>query len=259
VHGQPDSINKKTANRMNTYDYDMISRYVDGEMTAEEKQAFEQQLMQDAELKKEVELYREVNVALQSQLHPDEGEKALRLTLEDLRQQHFKTSGAKVIQMRRNRWLAAAAAAAVILAVLIWSPWIQFDLYSQFAQIEMSTMAERGTPADSLKQEVVQKFNNKKFEEAIPMFETILAQDSADAYHRYFYAIALLETDQVEKSRAELTQLYNGTSIYRYDAAYYMALSYLKQKDRTTCTQWLSRIPEDAEIYSRSERLMKKL
>lgn len=258
---------------MNTYDYDMINRYVEGEMTAGEKQAFEQQLALDAELKKEVELYREVNAALQTRLHPGEGENALRATMEELRPQYFsesqkgllrsvqsdKTTGAKVIQMGRNRWLAVVAAAAIIIALLIWSPWIQPDLYRQYAAIEMSSVAERGLPADSLKKEVVQKFNEKKFGEALPLFETILAQDSADAYHRYFYAIALLETDQLEKSRAELTRLYNGTSIYRFDAAYYQALSYLKQKDRTTCIQWLSRIPEDAEIYSRSEQLMKKL
>ena len=49
---------------MNTYDNDMINRYIDGELTEEERKAFEEQVLQDETLKKELELYREVNGVL---------------------------------------------------------------------------------------------------------------------------------------------------------------------------------------------------
>ncbi len=251
---------------MSTPDYDKISRYADGEMDAEELQAFEQMLQQDAALKKEVDLFREVNDTLKTKLYPGKDELALQSTLEEMRQQYFHNTGAKIVQFRKYRWVAAVAAAAIIIALFIWSPWSQPDLYRQYASVEMNSVAERGTPADSLLQLVTQKFNDKNFEETIPLFETLLKTDEANSYLHFYYAVALLETGQVEKSRAELNQLYNGISIFRYDAAYFMALSYLrksvpseKEKDRVACIQWLNQIPEDASIYSKGQNLLMKL
>jgi len=49
---------------MSTLDYDKISRYVDGEMNAEELKAFEEELRLDDELRKATSLYKEVNDTL---------------------------------------------------------------------------------------------------------------------------------------------------------------------------------------------------
>ena len=43
---------------MTDFDHDIISRYLDGEMEAEEKKAFEEMLQQNKALQQEVELHR---------------------------------------------------------------------------------------------------------------------------------------------------------------------------------------------------------
>ena len=244
---------------MSTHDYDIISRYIDGEMDAGELKAFEELLQQDAELSNEVTLYKEVNDTLKAKLHPDEQELALHSTLEQMKGDYFKPQ-AKVVSFHRSRWLTAAAAAAVIvIAVMVWSPWKQEDLYRQYAAIEMSTVAERGAPDDSLLKKATTDFNAKRFNEAIPALDTLVKSDSANAYTRFFLGIALLEIGQSERSRQELNQLFNGNSIFKYDAAFYIALSYMKEKNRAVSKEWLLRIPPDAGIYSKAQELLHRL
>jgi hypothetical protein len=243
---------------MSALDYEKISRYVDDEMTVEERDIFEQQLHQDEELKKKVELYREANEVLKSRLHPDEGELALSDTIKKLRGGYFNKEGtavksqAKLINLKAFRWVAAAAA-ILIIALFIWSPWSQPDVYRQYASIEMPGLAERGSSSESLQKEIAEKFNGKKFEETIPLFESALRIDSANSFLHFYYSIALLETEKLDKARQELSQL------FKYDAAFYMALSYLKEKNNTVCQQWLNKIPQDATIYPKAQQLMKEL
>jgi hypothetical protein len=244
---------------MSAYDYDMISRYVDGEMSSEELQNFEEQLQQDEELKKEVELYKEVNDVLKEKLHPSNEELNLRNSLDDLREKYFSEKPkAKIISFKRVTMYVAAAAAILLIFVFIWSPWKQ-NLFDKYASTEMSSSAERGGDTDSLIRKATVDFNDKKFTEAIPIFEEILKTDSADSYTHFYYAIALLQTDKIDQSRIELLNLYSGTSLFKYNAAFYMALSYLKENDKEHCKEWLNKIPADADVNGKAKELYSKL
>jgi hypothetical protein len=253
---------------MKEFDYDMINRYLDGEMNAEELKAFEAAMQQDADLQNEVELLRDVNTTLKIKLHPGENETALRNSLKDMNADFFsaKTEQTKIIPLSGRKWMTAVAALFIIALLLtVWQPWKKENLYQQYAAIQMPGIAERGATTDSLLKLAVENFNNKKFAEAIPPFETVL-KDSAqhpvgaeNSFFQYYYAIALLQNDQAEKSRTQLTELFNGNSLFKYDAAFYMALSYLKEKDKKACKGWLNKIPADAGPYSKAQELLKKL
>ncbi len=251
---------------MNTFDYDMISRYLDGEMNGEELKNFEALLQQDNDLQKEVALVKELNETLQMKLHPDENELALADTMKEMRGEYFsgdtaaEQSTAKIIPIKRSRWMMAAAAVFIAVVMLtIWSPWKKDSLYQHYASIEMPGVAERGVPSDSLLKLATDRFNEKKFTDALPAFETILKGDPQNSYVHYYYAIALLQSGQTERSRNELIQLVNGTSVFRYDAGFYVALSYLKEKDNANCAVWLNNIPADAGVYNKAQELLKKL
>ena len=167
---------------MKEFDYDMINRYLYREMNAEERKTFEIQMQQDAELKNEVDLLKDVNTTLKIKLHPGENELALRNSLQDLRGEYFstKTEQAKIIPLRRRKWMMAAAAVFVMALLLtVWQPWKKEDLYKQYAAIQMPGIAERGATADSLLKQAVENFNNKNFAKSIHSFEVIL-KDSED-------------------------------------------------------------------------------
>jgi hypothetical protein len=243
---------------MSAFDHDTISRYLDGEMNAEEQKAFEEQMQQDADLKKEVELFKEVNETLKMKLHPDESESALRNTLEEMRDQYFQ-SKTKVVSFNRFRWMAVAASILIaVVSLTIWAPWKK-DLYKQYAYIKMPGVEERGAPGDSLLKQVADDFNKKKYAETVRSFEIVLKNDPQNSFLHYYYAIALQLNGEIEKSRSEFLPLYNGSSSFKYGAAFYMALSYLKEKDKTTCKEWLDKIPADADMYGKAQELLKKL
>ena len=240
----------------------MINRYLDGEMNAEELKAFELQMQQDADLQNEVELTRDVLSTLKIKLHPGENELALQDSLKDMNGEFFskKTEQAKVIPLNRRRWMTAIAAVFVLAILLtVWQPWEKEDLYKQYADIQMPGIAERGATTDSLLKSAVENFNNKRFAEAIPAFETVLKDSAENSFVQYYYAIALLQNNQTEKSRVQLIQLYNGSSLFKYDAAFYLALSYLKEKNQTQCREWLNKIPADAATYDKAQKLLKRL
>jgi hypothetical protein len=248
---------------MKEFDYDMINRYVDGEMNAEELIAFETAMQQDADLKNEVGLLIDVNSTLKTKLHPGDNEMALRNSLQEMNEEFFlnKPEHAKIISLNsRRKWMTAIAAVFIIgLMLTVWQPWKKEDLYNQYAAIQMPGTIERGTAADSLLKLAVENFNNKKFAEAIPSFEAVLKDSGQNAFVQYYYAIALLQNDQVEKSRTQLTELYNGSSLFKYDASFYMALSYLKEKNKPACKDWLNKIPADAGPYGKAQELLKKM
>ena len=247
---------------MKEYDYDMISRYINGEMTADESASFEALMKEDTELRDEVRLYRDIQDSLKTELHPSSGEQDLRNTLEGMNEEYFSAQKpkAKIVTFRRTRWISAIAAVLVMGVLLtVWSPWKKNDLYDQYAETQMPGVSERGSKSDSLLKKAAEEFNNKKFTEAIPLFEQVLTEDKENAMVHYYHAIALLQDGKTESSRNELTTLYNGTSLFRYDAAFYIALSYLKEKNKTACKDWLEKIPADAGSYGKARELLKKL
>jgi Tetratricopeptide repeat len=247
---------------MKEFDCDIINRYLAGEMNAKELKVFELQMQQDADLQTEVELLRDVNSTLKIKLHPGENETALRNSLREMNAEFFtgKTEQSKIIHLSRRKWMTAVAAVFVLALLLtVWQPWKKEDLYQQYAAIQMPAIAERGATTDSLLKTAVANFNNKKFAEAIPAFETILKDSTENSFVQYYYAIALLQNDNIEKARVQLNVLYNGASIFKNDAAFYMALSYLKEKNEAVCKDWLHKITADNAAWFKAQELLKKL
>jgi tetratricopeptide (TPR) repeat protein len=246
---------------MKAFDYDKINRYIDGDMTPEEARAFEMEMSADPELQQEVKIYQEVNETLRIKLYPDEGELALRSTLSELESSYF-TSGGKVVSLKQKnykKWLALAASLVLILAVLsIWSPWKK-DLYRQYAYHKMPGVEVRGAPVDSLLKKAAGEFNDKNFGASLPYFKSILEQEPENSFARFYMGIALLESGQPGTARQEFTRLYNGNSVFKYEAAYYYALSYLKEKDKEKAREWLLKIPGDAPNYNKVLELLEKL
>jgi predicted Zn-dependent protease len=244
---------------MRPIDYNIIIRYIDDEMQADERLAFEQALQQDEGLRNEVKLCRELQESLRLKFYPDEGEQALRASLVQIQPAFFKPH-TKIISFSPGRisWRIASVAAVILLVLFIWQPWKE-DLYHQFASTKMISIAERGTVADSLLQQVTEKFNARNFAEAIPDFGNLLRREPGNAYIQFYYAIALLEANQVADSRNRFALLYDSSSAFRYDAAFYLALSYLKEKDNAVARQWLQKIPSEAAIYSKARTLLEKL
>jgi hypothetical protein len=69
---------------MKTYSYNDIARYAENDMTAGERQEFEQAITADASLQQQLALYYEVHSSLQQHFNKDAGQQNLEETLQHL-------------------------------------------------------------------------------------------------------------------------------------------------------------------------------
>lgn len=248
---------------------DDIARYAEGLMEADEHKEFETALAADAELQQQLALYTEANGKLQQHFSSLEGEEKLKLTLQDMRKEFFSGEAPgkmvplsspvrnKVVKMMWRK-VAVVAAAAILVAVFVWQPWNR-DLYTKYAATEMVSSVERGTHTDSLLTQATTAFNAKEFSAAaVYLFEVVQA-DPTNSFAQFYYGVSLLQSGKTEMARGTLTELTKGNSTFKYEAMFYMGLSYLKEKDETNCKKWLQQIPAGSGNYEKAKELLQAL
>lgn len=242
-----------------SYSFEDIARYASGEMDAGEKAIFEEVLQQNTDLQQKLALHNEIQATLQQQFTTDTKQEALQKTLQQLNKEYFgaQRKSSPIISLKKIR-LAVTATAAAVIALLIWQPW-QKDIYTRYADTEMIVNTERGEQADSLLNKATLAFNNKQFEEAAPLLQKVVALQPDNSLALFYYGVSLTHTDKLTTARRVLTQVYNGTSAYKHEAAFYIALSYIKEKNKENATEWLQKVPEDAAIYNKARQLLNDL
>lgn len=240
---------------MPTYDKEFIIRYVEDELDAAEKQQFEAHLREDPSLAAEISLYRELKATLRERLPPDDGAAALQQTLSAFNKEYFKKdAGARRIPL--TRWLTgmAAAASVIIATVLLW-PSDNRALYQRLGDTQMAGVTERGGNTDTLLQKAAVYFNRHEFAKALPLLDRAVKADSADQLALFYRGLAEWHTGALSAARTDLEKLYNGESLLRYEAAFYLALGYAGEKNSAAAREWLERIPAGTPVSARAREL----
>ena len=264
---------------MSTYTNEDIVRYVEDEMSLEEKQKMEEDLRSDAALAEGVALYRQLKGTLEQRLPADEGAAALRRTLGDMRGGYFSGSGgsgggsidtgfhsgdnnggsAKVVKMKTRfpGYIAGMAAAAVILfaVVMLWPS----DYMDKYGKTQMVSVTERGEGNDTLMEKASEYFNAGAFDKALPLLDQAYKADTTNQTALFYRGVARLHTGATDEARQDLQAVFAGTSLFRHEAAFYMALSYAQKGDKTTARSWIERITAGAPGADKAAGLRKKL
>lgn len=233
------------------------AQYVEGDLSEEERLEFENLLVHDEELKQYLADYYDIHSSLQMELADDAGRAALVDTLKVLNVEHFEAAQPKVVKLsERLKWISAVAA-VLVLGMLVWAPW-KGDLYQQFNAIPQMSVAERGAEKTDL-DEAAALFNNKKYTEAKELLAKLNTAEPKNAMLAYYYGLSLMESSEPQKGRLLLEDLFKGQSVYKYEAAYAVAMSYLKEDKKIEAKQWLQKIPSTASPYAKAQELLKKL
>ncbi len=244
---------------MSQYTFDDIARYAEGLMETTERQLFEAALNSDPALQEQLALYHEVHSKMSGQFGRNKEQEALQATLQSMRQEFFpQQAGARVVRLRFYLRSAVAVAAIAIIALFVWQPW-KTDLYQEYSETRMIASVERGGETDSILQQATVVFNKKDFTQAAKLLAMVTIKEPDNSFAAFYYGVALMQTGRTEEARKMFTQLFDGSSAFKYEAAFYMALSYLKEKDRENCARWLERINADAGNYQKAQSLKKKI
>lgn len=243
-----------------TYSINDIARYAEGDMNAEERQAFDQELATNASLQEQLSLYREVHASLKQHFYKDDQQVQLENTLQRVRGEFFRSASkpAKVVSINRYLRYAVGIAAVFLITLFVWKPW-QKDLFGEYADTRMINPAERGATTDSLLQQAAIAFNKDDFKTASDLLEKAVNIHPEDAFSNFYYGVALLRAGETIKSQMVLGVIYDGESVFKYEAAFFIALAYLKDEDKVQCREWLRKIPADAPNYAKAQELLKKV
>ncbi|MNK09097.1 hypothetical protein D3C87_270470 [compost metagenome] len=243
------------------------ARYAEGDLDETESLAYENVLKHDQELKEHLLDYLEAHGSLRMLFAYDNERKSLVSTLEMLNQQYFTNTDIdeeevpvaqkKVVKLSSYLKWVSGVAAVLVLGMLIWAPW-KGNLYEQFNTAAQMNVAERGAEKTDL-DIAAGLFNDKKYNEAKVALAKLNHADPQNSIVAYYYAVSLIETSEVAKGRLLLEDLFKGQSVYKYDAAYAMAMSYLKEDKKADTKFWLEKIPEDAVQFEKSQELLEKL
>jgi tetratricopeptide (TPR) repeat protein len=239
---------------MNEEHYIIFENYLSNELSAEEKINFEKQLAEDTELASAFEIFKELNLHLENKFGNEMELKAFKKNLKSVSKEHFKAKKSKVVAFKPWQYTIAASVAVLVGLFVFQNINPSFDDYNN---PEMATFIERGDVNENLKL-AQDAFNTKNYKTAIPYFEGVLKVNKTPEI-QYFYAISLLEDNQFQKAESNLSELKSGTSIYKTKAAWYLALSKLKQKDYKSCKEILLTIPDDFEDYDQVQELLNEL
>jgi ABC-type multidrug transport system fused ATPase/permease subunit len=236
----------------------LTARYAEGDLSESETAEFENRLQDDAELKQHLADYNHIHQSLKMNFAATEEEKLFKNTLKGLNKKYF-VDEPKTIAFKSSflKWLSAVAAVLVI-GLLLWAPW-NGNLYEQYAGNNQMLVAERGVEQETDLDKAAALYNEKKFAEALPILASLSLKDPSNTMISYYYGQTLIETNQSTKAREVLQNVYKGESAFKYDAAYAMAMSYLKVNEKANCKLWLQKIPAGTTNYQKAIDLIGKL
>lgn len=237
---------------MNEEIYLQFEHYLADEMTSEEKSLFEELLQNDLSIQEKFRVYKNWTNYLENKFDPET--ESFKTNLKSIAAEHFSTKKeTKVIAFKP--WYYAVAA-TIVVVIGTWMMMQNDPSYNDFNQHETAVFVERSDSNEDLKL-AQEAFNKKDYKKAVEAFDKI--QDFRKPELQYFYAIALIETNDYTKAELFLDQLRGGNSVYKDKATWYLALSYLKQEKKAACKSTLKEIPVDAEDFDKAQQLLKEL
>jgi hypothetical protein len=156
--------------------------------------------------------------------------------------------------------IITAIIGAGLAGLLFLSPWHK-DVYRQFSGTEMVHANHIASEQDTalLMHQAAAAFNHGHFNKAIGLLNKVIVRDSLHTTARYYRGVSLVDEGRLTEAREDLLRVFNSKSVYQYDAAFYLALSYIRERDKQQCLEWVLKIPEDAPVYWKAARLKEEL
>ncbi|MEC3879620.1 hypothetical protein [Parapedobacter sp. 10938] len=234
--------------------FDQIQDYLDGALTAEDQQIFEQQLKLDQPLQKEVDLQRELQGVLKKHRQAEDALSALEPTLKQMGAQHFDVPRAK----KRGiiRYLIPLAAAACLLAVFNY---MEFFVPHFENLPEMPTSVTRAGGVDTVYQQAAMAFNAGEYSRSIDLLNPMIQEDSTVVRYRFYRGLSYLGQAKYQRALTDLKSVAEGTSVFVDGACYFAAVALWKLDNKNAAQAYAIRVREGSTHHQKAVKLQKRL
>lgn len=243
---------------MEEQDYILFEDYLEGRLSSTEKNEFERRLADDEKFEQSYLTYKELSGFLESKFENKKAEKEFKENLKNISDTYFIKTENKSRALMFKPWQYAIAASIVVIFGLLVIMNDSVPAYADYADFNNISLSVRGETKELLPK-AEKSFNEGNYEAALHYFDQILVEDVNNKEIQLYKSIALIETNRYDDADELLVALSTGASVFKYEAMWYLALSKLKQKKYNECKIILEKIPEDAEIYTKAQKLLRKL
>ncbi|MEZ4961145.1 MAG: hypothetical protein R2830_15065 [Saprospiraceae bacterium] len=240
----------------------LFERYYLGDMAPEERTGFEARLQSDpdfaAAYASELLVFKSIEMA---------GQADFLAKMKTIHQEQVPVK--KTARIRRLPSAISWAMAAVIAALLAFGLWWSLSppspeaLYAQFYSIpEFDTNRSGFVPSGQLDQ-AAGFYKVKDFQAAANVLSDYLTSNEGTAKDSLYLSICWLETGKAAQAR-DLLQTLSSNASLADQAAWYLALSYLKEGNTAQSSYWLKQIsegtlPATPILKAKASEILKKL
>lgn len=243
--------------------FNRIEDFLDGELTEDQLQEFENELLDDLDLQMELDLHREVDAAIMEQDVMD-----LRSKLEAIEPPPNSTQKRRIKFL--NKWNIAAASLALLLGLgsLIYlidskSTYSNDKVYSNYYKPYNVVINTRSSDVaiDNLLVNALKSYESKDYRTALTLFREILDKDSTNITSNFYSGISNLEINEYSKANKNFTRvLRHKNNLFIEQSEWYLGFCYLMTNEREKAVKQFHIIAKGNSFYkTKAQEILNRL
>ncbi len=240
---------------MSDLDLDKIQKYLDGQLSEQDRKDFEDRLADDSVLAGEVRVYQELDLALEGA-----GADAFRSEIDQW--EKASTTEKKIVPLRRFLSIAAALVLLVAASLFILLPSGQSaqEIFATYYDPYEDLITARDSKSSAVLNQAMAAYNQEEFATAESQLRAYLDAGGEHLGAKLYLAISQLEQGKINEVIPNLNALLNHPQ-YGQQSRWYLGLAYLKDGKITEAREILSSIAEDNQHYQqeKAQDILKRL
>ncbi len=242
-----------------------IEEYIYNELPEEEMASFEAELSSNIELADEINLIRDIDLALKEneimQLRSKLRDIAGDVAAEKQTERSFAT------KIYAKRVLVASVAASLVLLLgitgLLSRQSSPEEIYQKFYNTYQTSGISRSATAEANQTLVtaLQKFDDKDYEAALNLLQQVVSNDQNNAAVHFYAGAALQETGKYNMAISEYeTVIVNNDNLFTEQAQWYIGLCYLQTNENKKAYKQFKKIADSQGFYQqKAKAILKKI
>ncbi|MEM9821269.1 MAG: tetratricopeptide repeat protein [Bacteroidota bacterium] len=252
---------------------EQIDRYLLGQLSKAESEQLMQSLNEHPEMKDELKIRQDMMKGIDAYVSRDL-KKRLRGLQEEVKAEAIETAEAApaILGVSKNlyRWLAAAAALAILIALAFWltpsstpsSTPSPEQVFAHYYQPYQDVFSIRNDNADQALLQANASYLRKEYTQALSLFQPLLQKEPKNSRLLLAIGICELETAQAQAALQRFQAIIQLEDIYLGDQAkWYAALASVKIKDYKMAKMYLQELTtnKEADHHLEAIELMQQL
>lgn len=237
---------------------DRFEAYLNGELSKEERELFNEETSKDPDFKEEFETYKNAITAIRIL-----NRNVLRKDIEKIASE-IDEVGERDKPFKIGSYLKYAA---ILIGVALIPLYFVFrnnatktDVFADnFSPYQMIS-TERGEEQDSILNLAVVAYNKQNFDEASSFFKNVYEKNETEET-QFYLSISLLGNKQYEEAIIQLKKLCeNKLGLYYEQSLWYLSLAYIATEDFAKAETLLKQIVENNSYsYEKAQKILKEL